>query len=141
MKIKKFGSLVLASAILTISASSVSLGAHLKEAGVTEIGINVDNPIMKNYSTSQKSNSNVSIMSSTIHVGEKVSVAGGTLWAEFQGAKHRAKYDHSSKEHRSSATNGAGHILRSSWVKPGHRATTEWCSSTITGNKVFGATK
>jgi len=103
---------------------------------VKEFGMDVVNP---NLISSKESVGNFSQLASEIIDGEKVSLEGGTLWAQFQGATHRGNYEHASKEHRTSATNSNGVNKQSLWRPAGIRAVSDWCPSTIMGNKVWGA--
>lgn len=144
-KFKKIGALILASMIIATIIPSVTLADNEqifdKEEG---IGIEAINPNILQKDNFDKGDDIItfsSLSNSEIIDGEKVSVSGGTLWAQFRGGSHRAKYDHASKTHRCTATNVAGWQERSAWVQRGYTATSPWISSSLWGNRVFAATK
>ncbi|WP_278683794.1 hypothetical protein [Paraclostridium bifermentans] len=134
-RVKKFVFLTLATALLVAPTASFADSTIIDpEEGV---GINVYNPTMQDGdSTMLRSARGGDIQ------GDKVYVAGGTLWATWRsGTSFRANYDHRSKVHRSSAVNDNGKALRSDWVSKGSRAISPWNYQTLYGNRVFGATK
>lgn len=118
----------------TSSANHTSL-LFFSEEG---IGMNVYNPIMQNKDFLMINQNIKSIIN-----GDKVNVDGGELWATRRdGRDFRANYDHSNKEHRSSAKNSTSDDpKRSGWVSKGYTAISPWVSQTAFGNRVFGATK
>ncbi|GAA0106740.1 hypothetical protein UT300013_33650 [Paraclostridium sordellii] len=136
-KMKKFAVLSLATALLVTPLTSVSFADSSKIVSDEGIGIEVYNPFMQDGEFSMFKQSPRKDIE-----GNKVSVAGGTLWATWRdGTSFRANYDHNSKEHRSTARNDTGYQLRSSWVGKRSRAISPWVSQTLFGNRVFGATK
>lgn len=134
-RIKKFVFLSLAAAVLVIPTHSFADSSIItSEEGM---GINVYNPINQNEEFSIFNKAPRGDIQ-----GNKVSVSGGTLWATWRdGTSFRANYDHSKKEHRSSAMNDNGKALRSSWVSKGRTAISPWNYQTLFGNRVFGATR
>lgn len=128
-KLKKMAVFSLATALLVVPMTSNSFADSSTFVSDEGIGIEVSNP---NF------DSNLNGVFNTA-----TSVGGGSLWAEWNGGStFRAHYAHSSKEHRSSATNDLGGTpTRSAWVSKGKTATSPWLIQTLSNNKVWGATR
>lgn len=140
---KKFKKVIVSClAIITLvtSIASISLADSDIIIFEEEIGINADNPNLSMHNNCIEKPLSVSRSSFDIIDGEKVKVSGGTLWAQWKGANHRAKYDHNSKMHRCTAANQV-YYERSDWTRPGFQATSPWIRSSLTGNTVRASTK
>ena len=127
-KLKNMAVLSLATALLVVPMTSKSFADSSTIVSEEWIGIEVSIPNFDSKSNDSES--------------RKTSVSGGWLWAEWNGGTtFRAKYDHGSKEHRSSATNDLGSRVRSSWVPKGKTATSPWLTQTLSNNKVWASTR
>lgn len=128
-RLKKSMTLAAAAMMATLSISTTAFASPAFYTSEEGIGIEVSNPIE-------------GVQTRAIIEGDKVSILGGTLWATWSnGTLFRANYDHSSKNHRCSATNDHGTVQRSAWVSAGTTAISPWLSQTLNNNKVWAATE
>lgn len=115
---------------MTLSVGTTTFASPLLYDSEEGIGIEVEqSPEVATYSNS-------------IIEGDKVSVAGGKLWATWKGgSQFRANYDHNSKTHRCSVTNDHLTRKRSPWEPKGIRAISPWLDQTFTNNKAYANVK
>lgn len=133
-RLKKTGTIVMALMIAILSMSTISYARPKRYVSNEGIGIEVCNPNGVQVRT---------FGAKKIINDPAVSVSGGSLWATWNTSNttFRANYEHGSKTHRSSATNGNIKRARSAWMPKGITAVSPWLSQSLIGNKVWGATK
>lgn len=133
-RLKKTGTIFMVLMLVILSMSTISYASPKKYISSEGIGIEVCSPNGVQVRE---------VGAKNIITDPAVSVSGGSLWATWNTSDitFRANYQHGSKTHRSSATNGNAKIERSQWMPKGIIAISPWLSQTLNGNKVWGATE
>ncbi|PZF90749.1 lactococcin 972 family bacteriocin [Listeria ivanovii] len=129
---------VLGIALFTVLAP---VGAFASDNATTEIQgeTSLDNLISKNDEGEKVIFSKSKDASTNSRPLLKASAGGGKFWVKWGGDRHWSNYNHSTKTHRSSASNNRA-TEYSGWKSKGRLASV-WIKSSLWGNKANWSTK